>query len=162
MVALCRKGAEIAFDVRDEHGVAEEKVLLFAGDSVKLKSLDAKSALPAGEQLRHLVLYAAPNKTCSWDALLVENESVAYLLQMTVATEHAVKRVGLKRAPELLEALGFEGKVHLVFLLPPVAFAEFKLPQDVQNMDDSQSKTAGKWPQAKWCVTTVNAKRVWP
>jgi len=147
----------------DVRFVDSMKVLHIAGAGVKLESLDAESALPAGESLRYRVLYAAPvSNTKSWDALLVEDESVAYLLQTTVAVKHPVKRDGLEAGAKLLKALGFKGEVKLVFLVPPVAFAEFKLPQKVEIKKGDESKTAGKWPQAKWCVTTVNAKRVWP
>jgi hypothetical protein len=157
--ALSQKGAEITFDVHDADGIADPKVLRIAGAGVKLKSLDAESALPAGEQLRHLVLYAAPNKTCSWDALLVKDKSVAYLLHVTVATKRTVNRDSLESATELLKALGFNGEVQLVFLLPPVAFAKFELPQKIEIAIGDESKTAD---MSKWCVKALGAKEFWP
>jgi len=154
---LSQKGAEITFDVLDANGIADLKMLRIAGAGVKLKSVDAESALPGG--LRHLVLYAAPNKTCSWEALLVKDKSVAYLLHVTVATKHTVNRDSLERATELLKALGFDGEVQLVFLLPPVAFAKFELPQKIEIAIGDESKTA---EMSKWCVKKVGAKEFWP
>jgi hypothetical protein len=73
----------------DVRFVDSMKGLHIAGAGVKLESLDAVS-LPAGESLRYRVLYAAPvSNNKSWDALLVEDESVAYVLQTTVDTGQA-------------------------------------------------------------------------
>lgn len=85
--------------------------------------------------------------------------SILYLPHVTVATKRPVNRDSLERATELLKALGFDGEVQLVFLLPPVAFAKFELPQKIEIAIGDESKTADI---SKWCVKAFGAKEFWP
>jgi hypothetical protein len=160
--ALGRAGAEIKFKTS-----TGDKVLKIAGDSVSLRFVDKALAPPADEStLRTNVLYLPPHSNnAPWDALIVEDASVAYLLQMTVAKELPVKRHGLVAGSALLKAHGFAGAVRLVFLVPPFAFERFKVPQPIVDVDGTQSAaTAGEqqWPQDKWQVAAVNGVGFWP
>jgi hypothetical protein len=137
------------------------KVLQIAGDGVTLCKTDGALTLPAGSRLQDLVLYRPPHSNnASWDALLVESDQVAYLLQMTVAKDHPVKQHGLAAGKSLLAKADFRGEVRLVFLLPPAAFSGFRVPQTIQNADGSQCETT--WPQEKWCVDKVDDIAFWP
>jgi hypothetical protein len=63
------------------------KVLQIAGYGVTLCKVDGALTLPAGSVLQQHVLYRPPHSNnASWDALVVESDQVAYLLQMTVAS----------------------------------------------------------------------------
>ncbi len=156
---LGRAGAEIKFKAS-----AGDKVFTIAGNSVVLCVVDKKLALPAGESaLRHNVLYRPPHSNnASWDAAIVENDSTAYLLQMTVSTSHPVKRHGLVAGKALLEAIGFKGDVQLVFLVPPAVFERFSVPQSILNDDNTASATAAHWMQDKWQVLAVDGVAFWP
>jgi hypothetical protein len=146
---LCRANAKILFETDGGN-----KVLQIAGAGVTLCKTDGALTLPAGI-LQHLVVYRPPHSNnASWDALVVESDQVAYLLQMTVASAHPVKQHGLVAGKSLLAKAGFQGEVRLVFLLPPAAFSGFRVPQTIQNADGSQSVTT--WPQEKWCVAEVD------
>ena len=101
--------------------------------------------LPAGSVLQQRVLYRPPHSNdASWDALLVESDSVAYLLQTTVASAHPVKQHGLAAGKALLESCGFKGEVRLVLLLPPRAFSAFVVPQATA----SQEKCVCVWTRS--------------
>jgi hypothetical protein len=154
--ALGRAGAEIKFKTSTGN-----KVLKIAGDSVPLRLVDEALAPPADEStLRTNVLYLPPHSNnAPWDALIVEDASVAYLLQMTVAEELPVKRHDLAAGSALLKAHGFAGEVQLVFLVPPAAFAQFKVPQPIVDV-----ATAGEqqWSQDKWQVAAVDGVGFWP
>jgi hypothetical protein len=146
---LCRADAKISF--KTDGG---SKVLQIAGAGVTLCKTDGALTLPAGN-LQHRVVYHAPHSNnASWDALVVESDQVAYLLQMTVASAHPVKQHGLVAGKSLLTKAGFRGEVRLAFLLPLAAFSDFRVPQTIQNADGSQSVTT--WPQEKWCVVEVD------
>jgi hypothetical protein len=138
------------------------KVLQIAGYGVTLCKVDGALTLPAGSVLQQHVLYRPPHSNnASWDALVVESDQVAYLLQMTVASAHPVKQHGLAAGKDLLESCGFKGEVRLVFLLPPRAFSAFVVPQAILTADGAASVTA--WSQEKWCVDKVNNGRTfWP
>jgi hypothetical protein len=160
--ALGRAGAEIKFKTS-----TGDKVLKIAGDSVSLRLVDKALAPPADEStLRTNVLYLPPHSNnAPWDALIVKNASVAYLLQMTVAEELPVKRHDLAAGSALLKAHGFAGAVQLVFLVPPAAFARFKVPQPIVDVDGTQSAaTTGEqpWSQDKWQVAAVDGVGFWP
>jgi hypothetical protein len=101
------------------------------------------------------VLYLPPHSNnAPWDALIVEDASVAYLLQMTVSEDHPVKWHDLAAGKTLLQqSLGFRGEVRLVFLVPPAVFAQFKVPQPIIN--------DAEWKQDKWHVATVNGVDIW-
>ncbi len=142
-----------------------DKVLQIAGDGVTLCKVDGALTLPAGSALQQRVLYRPPHSNnASWDALLVESDSVAYLLQMTVASAHPVKQHGLAAGKALLESHGFKGEVRLVFLLPPHAFSAFAVPQTILTVDGKAvaASTANEWPQEKWCVDKVGGGVFWP
>jgi hypothetical protein len=160
--ALGRAGAEIKFKTS-----TGDKVLKIAGDSVSLRFVDEALAPPADEStLRTNVLYLPPHSNnAPWDALIVEDASVAYLLQMTVAKELPVKRHGLVAGSALLKAHGFAGAVRLVFLVPPFTFERFQVPQPIVDVDGTQNAaTTGEqqWPQDKWQVAAVDGVRFWP
>jgi hypothetical protein len=157
---LSRGSATIEFHT----GGGAKKVLQIAGAGVALRMENNTLALPAGETvLRHRVLYRPPHSNNpSWDALLIEDDKTAYLLQMTVSDEHPVKRHGLVAGNALVALGGFAGKVHVVFLLPPVVFERFKLPQNVLNADGKTSETADQWLQDKWFVAAVDGQVFWP
>jgi hypothetical protein len=145
---LCRANAKILF--KTDGG---DKVLQIAGDGITLCKADGALTLPG--VLQHLVVYRPPHSNnASWDALVVESDQVAYLLQMTVASAHPVKQHGLVAGKSLLAKAGFRGEVRLAFLLPLAAFSDFRVPQTIQNADGSQSVTT--WPQEKWCVVEVD------
>lgn len=131
---------------------------------ITLVKIGSNLTLPAGETTFHQnVLYRPPHSNnASWDALLVESDQLAYLLQMTVASAHPVKQHGLAAGKALLESAGFAGDVRLVFLLPPVVFGAFGVPQAIINDDGKPSKSAADWPQDKWHVATVNGADFWP
>jgi hypothetical protein len=156
--ALGRAGAKIKFKMS-----TGDKVLKIAGDSVSLRFVDKALAPPADEStLRTNVLFLPPHSNnASWDALIVESASVAYLLQITVAKNHPIKRHGLAAGSALLKAHGFRGEVQLVFLVPPVVFAQFKVPQPILNENNTASATAAEWKQDKWQVATVNGVDIW-
>jgi hypothetical protein len=144
---LCRADAKILF--KTDGG---DKVLQIAGNGVTLCKTDGALTLPAGSGLQDRVVYHAPHSNnASWDALVVESDQVAYLLQMTVASAHPVKQHGLVAGKSLLAKAGFQGEVRLAFLLPPAAFSGFRVPQTIQNV---QSETS--LPQEKWCVAEVD------
>jgi hypothetical protein len=156
-----RAGAEIKFKTS-----TGDKVLKIAGDSVSLRFVDEALAPPADEStLRTNVLYLPTHSSnAPWDALIVEDASVAYLLQMTVAKELPVKRHGLVAGSALLKAHGFAGAVQLVFLVPPFAFERFKVPQPIVDVDGTQSATTTgeqQWPQDKWQVAAVDGVGFW-
>jgi hypothetical protein len=139
------------------------KVFQIAGAGVTLQVTNNATTLPVGDTLQFGTLYRPPfSNNPSWDALFVENNTTAYLLQMTVSDKHPVKLHGLAAGKQLLAKLGFTGKVHVVFLLPPVVFARFKLPQKILNADGNASATADQWSQDTWCVTTFNDEPFWP
>ncbi len=141
------------------------KDLQVAGDGVTLCKADGALTLPAGNVLQQRVLYRPPHSNnASWDALVVESDQVAYLLQMTVASAHAVKQHGLAAGKSLLAKAGFRGEVRLVFLLPPHAFSAFLVPQAILNVDGKAvaASTAKEWPQEKWCVEKVGDGVFWP
>jgi hypothetical protein len=78
-----------------------------------------------GRQVLAGTLYRPPHSNNeSWDAIFVESLTTAYLLQMTVASEHPVKHNGIAAGEKFLFDNGFDkkGKVHIVFLVPPVVF----------------------------------------
>jgi hypothetical protein len=140
------------------------KVLQIAGNGVTLRKADGALTLPAGD-LQHRVVYRPPHSNnASWDALVVESDQVAYLLQMTVASAHAVKQHGLAAGKSLLAKAGFRGEVRLVFLLPPAAFSDFRVPQAILTADGKAvaASTANEWPQEKWCVDKVDDIAFWP
>jgi hypothetical protein len=140
------------------------KVLQIAGNGVTLCKADGALTLPAGD-LQHHVVYRPPHSNnASWDALVVESDQVAYLLQMTVASAHAVKQHGLAAGKSLLAKAGFRGEVRLVFLLPPAAFSDFRVPQAILTADGKAvaASTANEWPQEKWCVDKVDGGTLWP
>jgi hypothetical protein len=147
---LGRAGAEIKFKTSTGN-----KVLKIAGDSVPLRLVDKALAPPADEStLRTNVLYLPPHSNnAPWDALIVEDASVAYLLQMTVSEDLPVKQHDLAAGSALLKAHGFAGEVQLVFLVPPAAFERFKVPQPIIN--------GAEWKQDKWHVATVNGVDIW-
>jgi hypothetical protein len=160
---LGRANAKILFKTFKTAG--GDKVLEIAGDGVTLCKADGALTLPAGSRLQDLVLYRPPHSNnASWDALLVESGSVAYLLQMTVAKDHPVKQQGLAAGKALLASAGFVGKVRLVFLLPPAAFSGFRVPQTILTADGKAvaAGTANEWPQEKWCVDKVDDIAFWP
>jgi hypothetical protein len=139
----------------------DDKVLQVAGGGVTLSKVDGALALPAGSNLQQRVLYRPPHSNnASWDALLVEDDKTAYLLQMTVASAHPVKQHGLKAGKDLLESRGFKGEVRLVFLLPPAVFRAFVVPQTILNVDGAASVTV--WSQEKWFVDKVDDGVFWP
>jgi hypothetical protein len=149
---LCRANAKILFETD-----GGDKVLQIAGAGVTLCKTDGALTLPAGN-LQHRVVYRPPHSNnASWDALVVESDQVAYLLQMTVASAHAVKQHGLVAGKSLLTKAGFQGEVRLVFLLPPAAFFGFRVPQTIQNVQFETSL-----PQEKWCVVKVDDIAFWP
>jgi hypothetical protein len=139
------------------------KVLQIAGAGVTLCMVDSALALPEGAALQRRMLYRPPHANdASWDALIVDDDSTAYLLQMTVSDEHAVKRHGLEAGKKLLSTHGFGGLVQLVFLVPPVVFQRFRLPQKILNADGKASETADQWLQDLWHVATVDSAAYWP
>jgi energy-coupling factor transporter ATP-binding protein EcfA2 len=158
---LSRGGAKIEIATG---GGGAKKVLQIAGAGVALRMENNDLALPVGETLlRHRVLYRPPHSNnASWDALFIEDDKTAYLLQMTVSDEHPVKRHDLVAGNALLKLGAFAGKVHVVFLLPPVVFERFKLPQKVLNANGKLSETADQWPQDKWHVAAVDEAPLWP
>lgn len=95
------------------------KTLLISGAAVTLQLVDKVYLLPVGEKLRSGVLYLPPHAIPrSWDALIVDQpNNVAYMLQLTVAKTHPVKRAGLVSAAEFLAKAGFAGDAQLVFLV---------------------------------------------
>jgi hypothetical protein len=158
---LSHAGANIEFTTSRGGGA---KVLQIAGAGVTLYMVDSALALPEGDAvLHHRVLYRPPHaNNASWDALIVEDDTTAYLLQMTVSDEHAVKRHGLEAGKKLLTTYGFSGSVQLVFLVPPVVFQRFRLPQKILNADGKASETAVQWRQDLWHVATVDGAAYWP
>ena len=129
------------------------KRLQIAGDDVALRLVDSELALPADETLRLGVLYRLPqsNSAASWNALLVESDALACLLQMTVSDHLRVTQYGLAAGKALLERAAFRGELRLVFLAPPVVFARLCLPQPIAN-----------WQQDKWQMAAVNNVDHWP
>jgi hypothetical protein len=156
---LGRAGAQIKFKTS-----AGDKLLKIGGNSVVLCVVDKALALPAGESaLRHGVLYRPPRSSnASWDAVVVENDSIAYFLQLTVSKERETPREGLVAGQALLESAGFKGEARLVFLVPPALFERFKVPQSILNDDNTASATAAHWVQEKWQVATVDNVDFWP
>ena len=123
------------------------------GDGVALRLVDGELVLPGDEMLRLGVLHHLPqsNSAASWDALLVENDALACLLQMTVSDHLRVTQYGLAAGKALLEGAGFRGELRLVLLAPPVVFARVCLPQPIAD-----------WQQDKWQVAAVNGVDHWP
>lgn len=78
--------------------------------------------------------------------LIVENDSAAYLLQVTVAVKHEVKYGGINAGNQFLKGRGF------VFLVPPVLFNRFAVPQRMLNVDETESSasTQARWSHVKW------------
>ncbi len=156
---LDRAGAQIKFKTS-----AGDKLLKIGGNSVVLCVVDKALALPAGESaLRHGVLYRPPRSSnASWDAVVVENDSIAYFLQLTVSKERKTPREGLDAGQALLESAGFKGEARLVFLVPPALFEQLKVPQSILNDDNTASATAAHWVQEKWQVAAVDNVDFWP
>jgi hypothetical protein len=100
-------------------GATTYKVLQIAGDGVTLKLNNKAYSLPCGgRQVLPGTLYRPPHSNNeSWDAIFVESLTTAYLLQMTVDSEHPVKHNGIAAGEKFLFDNGFDkkGKVHIVF-----------------------------------------------
>jgi hypothetical protein len=108
-------------------------------------------------------LYRPPHSNNeSWDAVFVDSLNTAYLLQMTVASEHPVKHNGIAAGKKFLVDNGFkgtQGNVHIVCLVPRVVFRDFKVPQamlDTNKKVCADVMMSAHWPQAKWCVDKVD------
>jgi hypothetical protein len=146
---------------------ARPKVLAIAGAGVALNLNNKVYSLPDGDRVVAGTLYRPPHSNNeSWDAIFVESSTTAYLLQMTVASEHPVKRNGIAAGEKFLFDNGFDkkGKVHIVFLVPPLVFRDFKVPQKMldSRKQECADVTSARWPQAKWCVDKVDGVAFWP
>jgi hypothetical protein len=165
MLDLLSRPAEIVFKAGDDSGQVVQQSLRIASGSITLRLEGGIYSLPDGEStLRHGVLYRPPHSNNEgWDALIVENDSTAYLLQMTVAVKHEVKYGGINAGSQFLKGRGFKGTVHLVFLVPPALFDRFAVPQRMLNVDEKESaaSTQARWPQAKWQVGKVDGADFW-
>jgi hypothetical protein len=154
-------GNKIRFKTKDANGDGVVKALQIAGAGVALRKAGKVLSLPKGGTLQQRVLYRPPySNNTAWDALIVEDDTTAYLLQMTVSLSHPpIKREGLVAGAKFLTAHGFKGTVHLVFLTTPYVLRWLKLPQSVTETDAVTAEQ--QWPQHAWCVDKVNDLDYW-
>jgi hypothetical protein len=105
----------------------------------------------------------------SYDAFFIDDDGTVWLIQYTVAKEHAVGVQGLKAALELINERSVvdannepltvvrNRKPQLVFVVPPVLFEQFRLPQRLTPNDAANPIDT----QHVWCIDQVDTKPVW-
>jgi hypothetical protein len=102
------------------------------------------------------LLFRPSNKNNAIDAFFLDRHcKTVNLLCMTVSAAPLVERASLDNVEQLLRSQGFTGSVQLVFLLPPVLFESFQIPQQAVGK---------RWMkrQAKWCIEMLDGFTFWP
>lgn len=90
----------------------------------------------------------------------INNVITLFLVQITVAESHSVKRKGLVDIIKIVKNSFSVFDTLLVFLTPPFVYDKWEFKQKVDNNDKTESKSFD-CEQEVWCLTTSRGKKIW-